>query len=203
MKRSKNIDIDRLRKRPQSFAKAPLAIGVTLATVNLAGCGSEEQVKVVSGINDCSRDTPLSMSQCQAAYERALVEAERTAPKYRSEQECESEFDECYETYTGQYAPVMSGFVVSAEDDDELIDIDYHAPVYRYHRPFSPRDDWYYLGDGTAVGKAGKSTYKLPTKSVTTKLPTMTKTVQRGGFGSTASAKSSWGGGSRSGGWGG
>ncbi len=57
--------------------------------------------------------------------------------------------------------------------------------------------------DGQVVGKAGRtSTYKVSKSSLKPK-PVVTKTVSRGGFGSVASAKSSWGGGKRSGSWGG
>jgi uncharacterized protein YgiB involved in biofilm formation len=55
--------------------------------------------------------------------------------------------------------------------------------------------------DGTVIGKAGQSTYRV-NKSAMKAKPTATRTISRGGFGAMASAKSSWGRG-KTGGWGG
>lgn len=202
MKRTRYIDLARLRKSPgKNFVLRPLAFGVAAAA--LVGCSPDrEVVKVVTSVKDCEDQTQLDEQQCEAAYQKALAEAERTGPKYASRALCEGEFDSCQRTGSGGFwMPLMTGFIVGSMLNDRDRHYGYYNPVYRYSRPNSNYYDRLMTADGEVIGRYGKPSYTVDRSSTKPK-PTVTKTVSRGGFGSVASAKSSWGGG-RSGGWGG
>ncbi|MFV8783748.1 DUF1190 domain-containing protein [Microbulbifer sp. SA54] len=196
IKRTRTINLEQMRKATsRNFVLRPVALGIVAA---LMGCASKEEVKVVASVEDCVDNTELNREQCEAAYQQALKEAERTGPKYDARHLCEAEFGNCRES-GGFWLPLMTGFMVG-----QMLDRDrhyYYNPVYRYSNPYSSHYDRLMTADGNVVGRSGKTSYTVP-KSVTKPKPTVTKTVSRGGFGAVASAKSSWGGG-RSGGWGG
>ncbi|MDP5208699.1 DUF1190 domain-containing protein [Microbulbifer sp. 2205BS26-8] len=206
MKRTRTIDLSRMRKgRGPSFLLRPLAISVAAV---LMGCSSDEEVKVVASIEDCVDNTQLDEAQCEAAYQRALAEAERTGPKYASLAQCEGEFEHCRENSSGFWMPLMTGFMVASilnDSDRRYHSRGYYNPVYRYSAPGSRYHDRLMTADGQVIGRSGKTSYRVD-KSTTQPKPKVTKTVSRGGFGAVASAKSNWGGGrssSRSRGWGG
>lgn len=208
MKRTEFINLDLMRKVAPKFRIKPLAVGITAAI--LAGCGnSKEEVVFVNNVSDCVNNTDLSTDQCEAAYQQALMEAQRTGPKYRSMDLCESEFGagQCMDAPNSSFfMPLMAGFLINELlfDRDRNYYGGYYNPVYRYYRPYSRYHDSLMLADGTSIGKFGKSKKYKVSKSATKQKPTITKTVSRGGFGSVASAKSNWGGGkSSSKGWGG
>ncbi|BBM02914.1 DUF1190 domain-containing protein [Microbulbifer sp. GL-2] len=206
MKRTKNINLARMRKgRRASFVLRPLAIGVAAA---LVGCSSDEEIKVVSSVEDCMDNTQLDQAQCEAAYQRALEEAERTGPKYANLSQCETEFGSCRETSGGFWMPLMTGFMVASllDNDRRHYSSGYYNPVYRYSASGSRYYDRLMTADGKVIGRYGKSSYTVD-KSAMDPKPKVTRTVSRGGFGAVASAKSSWGGGRSSSGssrgWGG
>jgi len=205
VKRTKHINLDKMRKaRSARPVLKPLAVGIAAAT--LAGCSSDEEMIIVTSIDDCEVETGMTLEQCEVAYKKALAEAERTGPKYPTINQCESEFGagQCRETSSGNFfMPFMAGWLVAEALDD--VDDYYrrsYSPVYRYNRPYSTYHNRIMLADGDVIGEYGKKSYKVSKAQITPK-PTVSKTVSRGGFGSVASAKSSWGGGSRSSSWGG
>lgn len=82
----------------------PVALAVT-AVFMLAGCEqSDETVSMYQNADDCSAATGKA-AECTTAYNSALKEAERTAPKYASREDCVAEFGEgqC------QQAPAQAG----------------------------------------------------------------------------------------------
>ncbi len=204
MKRSKHIDLDMMRKgsKKRSFLN-PLALGI--AVVSLTSCSSQEEVMVVNSPEECVATSGLTLVECEAAYQKAQAEAERTGPKYNSSGECESEFGsgQCTQTRSGGYfMPMMTGFMMGRMLSGGGYSGYGYNPVYRYNRPYSAQHNKIMTADGTVIGSPGQSSYRVDKNTLKSK-PTVTKTVSRGGFGSTASAKSSWGGGKKSGGWGG
>ncbi|WP_444885395.1 DUF1190 domain-containing protein [Microbulbifer sp. PSTR4-B] len=207
MKRSKNINLARMRKgRGASFVLRPLAMGITVA---LVGCSSDEEVKVVSSVEDCVNNTQLDEAQCEAAYQKALAEAERTGPKYANLSQCETEFGSCRESSSGFWMPLMTGFMVASllnDNDRRYHSYGHYNPVYRYSASGSRYYDRLMTADGQVIGRYGKNSYTVDKTAMDPK-PKVTKTVSRGGFGAVASAKSNWGGGrsssSRSRSWGG
>jgi uncharacterized protein YgiB involved in biofilm formation len=208
MKRSKNINLELMRKGSERrFNLRPIVLGVAAAL--LSGCSSNEQVRVVKSAEDCASNTELSLEQCEAAYKKALNEAERTGPKYSSRELCEAEFGagQCTPHSNGyNFIPLMAGFMVGqalSRRDDTYYGS--YNPVYRYRRPFSSLNNQLMTADGTVIGNYGRRSYTVNRSSLNSK-PTVTRTVSRGGFGAVASAKSNWGGGRSGGrysGWGG
>lgn len=197
MKRSKQINLNSMRKvgvtRP---LLKPVALAV--ASITLVACSEPEQeVRIVSSIDDCIENTEFTAEQCDVAYKKALAEAERTAPRYTSRSRCESEFgyNQCYSSGNDFFVPFMAGWMVSS-----LINNTYN-PVYQYRGGGSSYRDRIMTADGSIIGRAGQQSYRTSKSNLKPK-PTVTRTVSRGGFGSVASAKSSWGGG-KSRGWGG
>lgn len=199
MKRSQQINIESMRKeKPVRPLLRPLSLAI--AAITLAACSEkQEQVQVVSSVEDCAASTSLSQSQCEVAYEKALAEAERTGPKYNSQAACEAEFgySQCNRSSQGFFMPFMAGYMVS----NLLSGGGGYNPVYQYRNSRSSLNNRIMTADGTMIGRAGQSSYKVASSNLKPK-PTVSRTVSRGGFGSVASAKSSWGGG-KSSGWGG
>ena len=78
----------------------------------------------------------------------------------------------------------------------------YSQPIYTSYSPYSPFRSKWVTADGYVFdGDIRKRNYKV-SPSVYKPKPTVTRTVSRGGFGSSVRAKSSWGSSSRSGSWG-
>lgn len=204
MKRTKNIDLDLMRKGSQKKNPVIRPLALAIAAITLSACSSKEEVQVVSSVDDCITRTELSAEQCEAAYQRALVEAERTGPKYSSQSSCESEFGSGHcSRRGGVFMPLMAGYMVgSMMNRNAYSSGSVFNPVYRYDRPYSAYNDRLMTADGTVIGRTGKSSYKVGKSNLRAK-PGVTRTMSRGGFGSVASAKSNWGGGRKSGGWGG
>ncbi|MCH0622430.1 DUF1190 domain-containing protein, partial [Klebsiella pneumoniae] len=70
-----------------------------------AGCEqNDETVSLYQNADDCASATGKA-AECTTAYNNALKEAERTAPKYASREDCVAEFGEgqC------QQAPAQAG----------------------------------------------------------------------------------------------
>jgi len=198
-KRTSYINLSKMRK---SFALKPLAIGVT--GVLLSACSSDKQdATVYTNLQDCVDQNPSAETQCKLAFEEAQKEAERTAPKYNSQYDCEYEFgaNQCRNVQSGSgsfFMPFMAGYMVSSL----LSPRPYYQPMFTsYSRNSSYRNNW--IGaDGTSYGDTRKRNLKVR-ESAFDKKPAVTRTIQRGGFGSSVRAKSAWGSKSSSKGWGG
>lgn len=203
-KRSTSINLSQMRK---VFSPKPLALGV--AAVCLTACGEEKQdATIYTSANDCINDNPDAITQCTTAYEEALKEAERTAPRYNSQQDCEYDFgvDRCRTHSSGGgsfFIPFMAGYMIS----DLLSPRRYYTrPMFSSSSRYSPYRYRWVGADGYDYGdlrrrkmRVGKNTYAAK--------PAASRTIKRGGFGSSVRAKSSWGSSrsssSRRGGWGG
>lgn len=203
MKRSSIFNLDMLRKRSRTFVLAPISLAVLSAC---SSGSSSEDVKFVRSVDDCENQTELGREACEAAYEQALADAESTAPRYRYESDCVEEFNYC-EDRGGYFIPFMAGYIV-AEVIDEVGDA--MERKYRYKHTYPT---YLYTGrgrnrnkimtsDGYVIGSPGKSSYRMSREALKPK-PKVTRTMSRGGFGSTASAKSNWGSSGKSKGWGG
>ena len=204
-KRTRNIDLMQMRKVANKPAIKPLLAAI--AGAGLVGCSSNEDVRIAYSIEDCADNTSLTEEQCELAYRNAIQEAQSSAPKFMDERDCEANFgfNNCTQDNNGWFMPALVGFVV-AEVIDEVGDAferRHYSPVYRN------RDRDLIFSDGTAISYGGYGKYHIPKGSNVPKAkvkkpyPKGTKTLSRGGFGSTASAKSSWGGGKSSRSWGG
>jgi uncharacterized protein YgiB involved in biofilm formation len=229
MKRTKTIDLALMRKQPAiKVAKLSAAIAGVVA---MTGCdGSREEGKIYRSLNDCKYNNPGQETICEAAYEEALRESALMAPKYRDEEDCRFEFGDCRSGVdpagNSWFMPALAGFMVG-----NLVDFgrpDCPSGYYRSHdrcRSVMPLYTGYgnlyggyYDADGDRYGDYSSSKrvqkvkvkikvnkeQRYQTKRDQPKKPAVTRTLSRGGFGSTAAAKSSWGraSGSRSGSWG-
>ncbi|MBJ7536531.1 DUF1190 domain-containing protein [Marinomonas transparens] len=202
MKRSRYIDLDKMRKaKPKHPLFRPLTLAV--ASITLAACGqNEEEVKIVSSVEDCTANTTLTTEQCEVAYKQAVAEAVRTGPRYTSQRQCEEDFgyDQCVSPRSSStFMPMFTGFMIG-----NLLSSNRgygYNPVYQYRNSNSSSRNSLMTADGSIIGRAGQRSYKVSPNELKPK-PRVTRTVSRGGFGAVASAKSSWGGG-KSKGWGG
>lgn len=192
MKRSSFLDLNLMRKHTRTFVLAPISLAV------MVGCSSDksEQVKFVSSVDDCVSSTELDLQQCQAAYQQALQDAESTAPRYQYERDCTSEFGQC-EQRGSFFVPFMAGYIVS-EVIDEIGDSMERKHRYRHSYPtYMYRGSGQFrnkimTSDGYVIGSPGQRSYKVNRDALKPK-PAVTRTINRGGFGSKASAKSNWG----------
>lgn len=201
MKRSQQINLKRMRKY---FAPKPLALGV--ASVLLTACGSEKQeANIYANEEDCIDQNPGYEAECKAAYEEAQQEAQRTAPKFNSQRDCEHEFgnNQCQEVRRSDggswFMPFMAGYMLS-----NLLSPGpyYHQPMFTSYHPYSRYRHRWFTADGRDYGDYRYRKVRV-SQSAFKKKPTVTKTIKRGGFGSVAKAKSSWGSSKSKGGWGG
>lgn len=200
-KRTKQINLRQMRK---AFALKPLAVGV--AGVFATACADNRQdARIYTSLDECSRDFPDAIERCEAAYENAVQEAARTSPRFGSEYDCEYEFgpNQCryVETNNGSFfMPFMAGFMVSQLLSPSRY---YSQPLYTSYSPYSSFRSRWVTADGYVFdGDIRKRKYRVRPDVFKPK-PTVTRTMSRGGFGSSVRAKSSWGSSSRSGGWGG
>lgn len=194
MKKSKYINLNAMRKQSARIA----SVGATAAI--LSGCDGTEQVEVITSTFDCVTDTPLATEQCKTAYQKALDESHRSAPRYVKDVECEAEFgqNQCQQNSTGYFIPMMAGYLFANSLWDNKSNR-YGAdliPVYRYFRPFSSMHNMLVTADGTIIGEDEDRAYKMKRKSL--KRKSLSNIMSRGGFGSYAkkmtSKRSSWGG---------
>lgn len=195
MKRTKKINLSRMRKGGNSLASyaiKPAALGVAVA--GLVGCSGGRDAYIYETVSQCVNDHPSKFGSCESAYMQALNKSRSSGKKFSDIEGCEKVYgSKGCEPYRSSFVPLMSGFMFSP----------YHSrgyyPVYTSSYHNSP----YYNRWGTMDGSYyPKSTGSKSNKS-NRKVALTQRTVSRGGFGSTVSAKSSWGGSSSRGGWGG
>lgn len=198
-KRSTHINLARMRK---TAAVRPIALGI--AGLFLHGCGDDsQQGRIYSSLDDCRNNNPPEFGEkCEAAYRYALAEAERTGPKFSSEYDCEYEFgpNQCHRVELADgnfFMPLMAGYVM-AEVIDEIGDA--VSPLYTSYSRHSPFRTRWSTADGVILGDLNTRSTTVRNQDFKPK-PTVSRTIQRGGFGSTVQAKSGWSGGGSSG-WG-
>ncbi|SON48080.1 DUF1190 domain-containing protein [Vibrio tapetis] len=188
MKRSQRVILPSMRKDWSKINITPFAVAVS--AVVIAGCSDSDpdnDARIYADVEDCSLDNPGYTEQCQAAYENAVNEAMRTAPRYASENDCRVEFpgEECFQPRNSSwFIPAMGGYLFSKMINNSRGY--YSEPVYRYG------GSWYST-NGRSYGSynSGYNKVKIKTSEMKKK-PAATRTMSRGGFGSTVSAKSSW-----------
>ncbi|QOL13040.1 DUF1190 family protein [Dickeya dianthicola] len=197
MKRTSNINHARFRKR-WGYRIAPIALAVGAVFI-LSGCEkTDETVSLYQNADDCSRANPAMKDQCTATYNNALKEAERTAPKYATREECVAAFGESQCTQPGTTAsasaapqqsgsfwmPLMAGFMMG-----KLMGGNNFAqqPVFSPRTPNSPANGSYVDASGKSYGSATGRTITVPKDTMTPKptssITPSSITTTRGGFG--------------------
>lgn len=203
MKRTKSINLDRMRKAPKKRAFKPLAIAVAASA--LVACGNSREAKIYRDVEQCIQDNPTLAQECEATYQKALTESASSGPKYQSESACVADFgrDNCvpHASSSGNswFMPAMAGYMFAQAINDRRY---YSSPLYTSYSRYSPFYGQWSGTDGSLYGKRRFGAVKVDKKAFNPK-PKVTRTMSRGGFGSKVSAKSSWGGRSSRGGWGG
>ena len=190
MKRTKAINLERMRK--QKPAVKPLLLAMSATT--LLACDSKTPATVYQDVDHCIQDTGLE-SRCEAAYEKALRKSRLSGPKYRSESDCEAEFGhnncEPYQMAQGaRYIPRMGGFMLSREGEHYR-----SAPVYSSFNRYSRYHGRWSSLEGDDLGRRQFGDINVSSSNFASK-PVVTNTLSRGGFGarSSYSGGSSWGG---------
>nr|WP_086938494.1 DUF1190 family protein [Thaumasiovibrio occultus] len=200
MKRSTQVNLARYRKSWRYFSIAPITAAV------LAGCSGDPETKAViyKSLDDCQSENPTRAEQCEIAYVNALLEAQRTAPKYASIEDCEADFgkEACVSmanaglpqasasSNQSWFMPAMAGFMFARMLNDRRY---YSQPMYYSSVPSSRYYDTWSSADGHRYGssKGSARTVTVTSRDLEPK-PTVARTISRGGFGSTAQARSSW-----------
>ena len=178
-------------KRSQNLKLVLMAAAVPLA---LAACDSEPTGQVLTSVDQCNTQTEVPTEECRLAYQSALAEHQKLAPRFDDKVECDKEFNNCTaveENGRTVHTPPMGGFLMgyligTAIGGRGGYGVGGASPLYRDTRGgyYKPGGD--YVGDrvGNVSGKRGN-----------TALPTRAMTVSRAGFGSSASARGGFGGG--------
>ncbi|MDP6967576.1 MAG: DUF1190 domain-containing protein [Gammaproteobacteria bacterium] len=204
MKRTRNISLANLRKADKPLPLKPLTIGVMAAT--LSACGDSEVADIYASVMECAAENPDFVEVCEAAYEQALQEAEDTSPKYTRQGDCESDFgtQACVPHSSmgnNWFMPAMAGFMMARMFDSDF-DLKkkrrkrYSSPLFMSKSRRSPVFGNWVSARGQSYGAFNTKRVKVSSKAFAPK-PKVTKTIQRGGFGSMASkvaSRSSWGG---------
>ncbi|MBW7983131.1 DUF1190 family protein [Enterobacillus tribolii] len=195
MKRTKNINHAAFRK---SLRPAHLAIAIS-AVFMLSACEkADETVSLYQNADDCSRANPSMSEQCKTTYENALKEAERTAPKYASREDCVAEFGEGQCTQSPAQAgmapnnaeaqqsgsfwmPLMAGYMMGRMMSGGAYA---QQPLFTSKSAASPARGKFVDASGKSFGSANSygRTMTVPKTDMAPK-PATTNTITRGGFG--------------------
>ncbi|AEQ95580.1 DUF1190 domain-containing protein [Xanthomonas oryzae pv. oryzicola] len=190
MKRSRNLKLTLMAALPAAF---------------VTGCGSEPETGVVlQSASDCYqiKKEQTDIQQCLKAYDEAVAKHQQAAPRFTTRYECDAQFGSCTAITTPQgqqsWIPPMGGFLLGyALGNMSGGGYRYGGaiPLYRDYRSggyYKPNGDLASDRIGTVRGRSGA--IDMPTRAIT---------VSRSGFGSSAAARSSFGSGGRSAGFGG
>ncbi|WP_127959208.1 DUF1190 family protein [Serratia microhaemolytica] len=213
MKRTKSINKETFRKSWREARITPVALAITTA-LTLTGCEqTDETVSLYQNADDCARANPSISEQCTVAYNNALKEAERTAPKYASREDCVAEFGESQCTQAPAQAsmapdtsantatttaassssgsvwmPLMAGYMMGSMMSNRGYA---QQPLFTSRNPASPANGKFVDASGKNYGAAtaGGRTMTVP-KSAMAPKPTVTNTITRGGFGDSVAKQS-------------
>lgn len=195
MKRSKTVHSPYMLKEWRHYIYVPFTAAI--AGLSLSGCGDDSKDMVVyKSVADCANENPGYEQECEAAYESALKEAQRTAPKYRSIADCSVDFgpEMCQHTSSNDWVmPAMAGFMFAKLMNNNRSY--YSQPLFSSTYVGSPFYHVWTTSNGHTYGNSSYRTSHIRVSHEQMKpKPTVNRTISRGGFGSTVSAKSSWGG---------
>ncbi len=204
MKRTKNINHASFRKSWGARHLTPVALAVA-GVLMLAGCEqSDETVSLYQNADDCSKANPSQSAQCTTAYNNALKEAEKTAPKYATREDCVAEFGEnqCQQApaqagvgttnnaeaqQSGSFwMPLMAGYMMG-----RMMSGGASQPLFSSRAPNSPANGKFVDATGRNYGAATPGRTMTVPKTALAPKPATTSTVTRGGFGETVAKQTS------------
>ncbi|MBY5926143.1 MULTISPECIES: DUF1190 domain-containing protein [unclassified Halomonas] len=161
----------------------------------MSGCSGSRESAFYQDVASCIKHNPAHAAQCSSAYEDALDEVSRSGPRYRQMADCTAEFgvNQCIasDSTPPYYMPKVGGFLLQDPDDDDHYNSYYHpsTAVLVSHSTTSPLYGRYTTVDGSDLGRPSGGRFSTP-KSVFSSKPAVTRTISRGGFGSSVVAKS-------------
>lgn len=203
MKRTKNIQKDAFRKGWRSYRLAPIALAIGTAFI-LAGCEqTDETVSMYQNADDCSAANPSMSAQCTTAYNNALKEAEKTAPKYASKEDCVAEFGEAQCTpvpaqagtaaqptqTSSSWMPLMAGYMMGRMMSGGAGFA--QQPLFSSRSPASPANGQFVDASGKSYGAATSGRSVTVPKTALAPKPATTNTITRGGFGESVAKQTS------------
>lgn len=177
-------------KRSRNLRLTLMAVAVP---VGLVACDSGEPTGVVlNSIADCQAQQ-VDVAQCEAAYNKAVAEHQRVAPRFDDQVQCQQDFGRCetvQEEGRTSYIPPMGGFLLGYalgggfSNNSGYRGVSGGAPLYRDYRGryINPNGDMVSRQPGTVTGKRGN--IATPARAIT---------VSRSGFGSSSAARSAFG----------
>ncbi|MBV4367165.1 DUF1190 family protein [Erwinia sp. BNK-24-b] len=205
MKRTKKINHASFRKSWSARHLTPVALAVT-AVFMLAGCEkTDETVSLYQNADDCSSANPGKSEQCTTAYNNAKKEAEKTAPKYATREDCVAEFGEgqCQKApaqagvgttnaesqQSGSFwMPLMAGYMMGRLMGGGAGFA--QQPLFTSRSPGSPANGKFVDASGKSFGAATPGRTMTVPKSALAPKPMTTSTVTRGGFGESVAKQS-------------
>lgn len=166
--------------RIKSFKFALL--GATALT--LVACGeSKEDVLAYPTVEACIKAGERDAGTCEAEFKKAQAEHNRSAPRYRSSNDCSSDFgyNRCYRPAGSSiWLPFMMGYMLAPRGRGSHI---YSQPLYRS----SSDPNVFRTSSNGKVGSVGANGRTQIAQSKAKRPPARTRTVSRGGFGKRAS----------------
>ncbi|NLS43045.1 DUF1190 family protein [BEV proteobacterium] len=203
MKSKENIQKDAFRKRGHSYRLAPVALAISAAFI-LAGCEqTDETVSMYQNADDCSAANPSMSAQCTMAYNNALKEAEKTAPKYASKEDCIAEFGEAQCTpvpaqagtaaqptqTSSSWMPLMAGYMMGRMMSGGAGFA--QQPLFSSRSPASSANGQFVDASGKSYGAATSGRTVTVPKTALVPKPATTNTITRGGFGESVAKQTS------------
>ncbi|BET98277.1 DUF1190 family protein [Xenorhabdus sp. TCT-1] len=204
MKRTKEINRDSFRKTWRSYRLTPVALAVSTVFMLTACEQNDETVSLYTNVDECSQANPSQSEQCKTAYNNALKEAEKTAPKYATREECVAEFGEQQCTQApaqagvGQaqaqsssssfWMPLMAGYMMGRLMGGSSAP---SQPLFTSQSASSPANGKFVDATGKSYGPAtaGGRSMTVPKTAMAPK-PATTTTITRGGFGESVAKQS-------------
>lgn len=190
MKRTKNIRHAAFRKSWQPRHLTPVAMAFS-AVFMVSGCEQkDEKVSMYMNADQCSQANPGQSTQCTSAYNSAVKEAARTAPKYATREDCVAEFGEnqCQQVpaaagtepqhSSSPWMPLMAGYMMGRMMGGGMA-----QPLFSPRNAASPARGQFVDASGRSYGPATGGRSATVPKSAMTPKPATTTTITRGGFG--------------------
>lgn len=181
MKSNKTFNRDRFRK-VKTIKYSAVAIALIGSTFMLIGCDEPTNVQVYKTLEQC-KNSGANPYQCETDFKNAQKQSVSTAPHYKSQSDCYSDFDTVcqqghYSTGGMFFYPMMSGFHSSGNGFSS-------QPLY------SSKGSYVDAG-GNSYGKTNSmTTNRTVPRSGLSQKATTTRTTTRGGFGSSVARSSS------------
>lgn len=157
----------------------------------LSGCGSDTEAIVYDSVQQCVAAQVIDAKQCETEYGAAQRNHEQTAPRFTSLSSCETDFGagRCSSSSGGFFIPFMAGYMVSSALNRGFGPGNTYQSQPLYRTRSDTAGSWRTAGNDTVRGSG-----RVTVDSNVAKPSTRAVTMSRSGFGSTASARGSWGG---------